>query len=42
MFYGNAKPLNSNISTQYGEPVPLGKPNSFLEVVIFPWTFVWL
>ena len=29
--------LNTNISMQYGEPVPQGKPNSSLEVVNFSW-----
>ena len=29
--------LNTNISVQYGELAPQEKPNSFLEVVTFPW-----
>ena len=35
MFY-----LNNNISIQYGEAVPQGKPNSSLEGVIYPWVNV--
>ena len=37
VFYAYTKPLNNtNISMQYGELVPQGKPNSSLEVATFP------